>query len=338
MTTLMLLACVVAASGCNSSNKGGPTGDAGHDAAVSGSDAGDASVPQDASDAATNDASGDGALEASVEAPPPFDAGAGCVAPTNETPLSPAAEGVPAEGLVLWLRADRGVYKFVTPASAAAGTTTTVCAWADQSGHQFILTAAGERPTWQMQGFNDEDVIGFPAAGQQLSIGSVLGLAPTSARTIVSVQLAGGAQRFEPLLQGQSGTPGTYLGLDQNTFNTVGNREGVYMMNNAYDATLATSTAPRIHVYTIQTMTPGTPILGNIDYRINGVAQTLTRNNGGLGNGNFEDFSGANFTSVGTLGGGQIAQVLIYNRALTIEERAALETRLEADYGINPGN
>ena len=34
-----------------------------------------------------------------------------------------------------------------------------------------------------------------------------------------------------------------------------------------------------------------------VDYRVDGVTQTLTRTSGGLGNGNFEDFSGANFTS-----------------------------------------
>src|SRR4029077_1316137 len=101
--------------------------------------------------------------------------------------------------------------------------------------------------------------------------------------------------------QGQSGTPGTYLGVDTNTFATAGGREGVYMMNNAYDSALATTTAaPRVHVYTISTMTAGTPVLSGIDYRVDGVTQTLTRTSGGLGNGNFENFSTANFTSVAT--------------------------------------
>ena len=84
------------------------------------------------------------------------------------------------------------------------------------------------------------------------------------------------------------------------------------MMNNAYDSALATTTAaPRIHVYTIQTMTVGTPVLPSIDYRVDGATQTLTRTSGGLGNGNFENFSTANYTSVvtgrdGIRGGGAV--------------------------------
>jgi hypothetical protein len=84
------------------------------------------------------------------------------------------------------------------------------------------------------------------------------------------------------------------------------------MMNNADDATLTTQAAPRVDVYTIQTP-------------------------GGLGNGNFEDFSGANLTFIGS-GEGEIAQMLIYNRALTVDERVSLEMILEAYYGINPGH
>jgi hypothetical protein len=342
VTTLMLIACVAAAGACGTSSKKGEKTDAGHDAAAGarGADAGDASDASDASaghggsDASVDtagDTTGDArdaAGDVALEAPPPIDAGADCVPPTGEAALSPVTEGVPAAGLALWLRGDRGVYK-----TAAQG----VCAWADQSGGDRVLTGTGLRPTWEATGLGGKAAVHFTAAGQQLGIGNVLGLAATSARTIVAVQILGGlGQRFESVTQGQNGTPGTYLGLDENTFNTVGNREGVYMMNNAYDAALATSAAPRIHVYTIQTMTPGAAILGNIDYRVNGATQTLTRTPDGLGNGNFEDFSGADFTSVGSNAEGVIAEVLVYNRALSVDERAALEASLEARYGITP--
>ena len=143
--------------------------------------------------------------------------------------------------------------------------------------------------------------------------------------------------RFQVVFQGQSGTPGTYLGLDTNTFDTAGSREGVYMMNNGYDTALATTTAsPRIHVYTISTMTAGTPVLSGIDYRVDGVTQTLTRTSGGLGNGNFEDFSGANYTGVATNTEGIVAEVLIYDRALSVAERGAVEAALKTRYGIAP--
>jgi hypothetical protein len=281
--------------------------------------------PSDAPTAAPVDGDG-GPGDALAEALPLFDAGSDCVAPSGETPLSAAAAGLPSTGLALWLRGDRGIYK-----TAAQG----VCAWADQSGHGTVLTGTGVRPAWTSNGLGGQPAVHFMAAGQQLGTSGVLGIAPTSARTIVAVlSLVATAQRFEAVFQGQGDTPGTYLGLDANTFGTVGNREGVYMMNNAYDSALATSSASRIHVYTMATMTPGAPILPAIDYRVNGATQTLTRRPVGLGNGNFEDFSQANFTSVGSLAEGIIAEVLVYDRALTVDERGAVETALKTRYAV----
>jgi hypothetical protein len=260
-----------------------------------------------------------------VEAPPAFDAGSDCIAPSGEAALDPTAAGLPASGLVLWLRGDRGVYK--TAANA-------VCAWADQSGHGTIFTPSGTRPSWTATGVGGQAAVHTSVTGG-LATSGVLGLAATSPRTIVAVvQLVSTTSRYQAVLQGQSGTPGTYLGPDANPFNTVGSRYGVYMMNNAYDSTLATSLSPGVHVYTISTMTPGMPVLSGIDYRVNGATLTLTRTPGGLGNGNFEDFTSANFTSIGTDGEGIVAEVLVYGRALTTTERGAVETALEARYGI----
>ena len=81
-------------------------------------------------------------------------------------------------------------------------------------------------------------------------------------------------------------------------------------------------------------MTPGTAILGAIDYRVNGATQSLTRTSGGLGNGNFEDFSGANYTLIGGCTDAFIAEALVYDRALSTTERGTVEAALEARYGI----
>jgi hypothetical protein len=245
----------------------------------------------------------------------------------GEAPLDAAAAGFPTSGLVLWLRGDRGVHK--TAANA-------VCAWVDQSGHGTIFTPYGGRPSWSATGIAGLPALRPTTAGEGLSTGGALGIAPTSARTIIAVvQLVSATQRFNAVYQGQASTAGTYLGLDTNTFNTAGSREGVYMMNNAYDSALATTTAaPRVHVYTIQTMTVGTPILGNIDYRVNGATQTLTRTSGGLGNGNFESFSTANYTSVLSGRDGYVAEVLFYDRALSGSEATVVEAALKTRYGI----
>lgn len=295
---------------------GAGTGGGGSGGSNAGSDGGIADASIDAS-AATHDDAG------SV---PLVDGGTGCVGPGAETVLSATNAGLPSRGLVLWLRGDRGVYK--TSANR-------VCAWVDQSGNGNVLRAAVNPPLWTGTGLGSKAAIHFDAASTYMTVGGVLGIAPKSGRTFVAVvQLVNTTGRCQAVMQGKSGSPGTYLNLDANTFQTAGSREGVYATNNAYDSALATSTSARVHAYTMDTLVPGTAVLSAINYRVNGASQSLTRNSGGLGNGNLEDFSGADFTLVGSAPDAFIAEVLVYDRALSVSERASAEAALKARYGI----
>ena len=308
---------------------GGQSGGGGGSTGGAGGAAGQAGAGGIGGAAGTSGVAGTGGatgVDAGVDAVT-VDAGADCIAPSGEAPLDAATMNIPTSGLVLWLRGDRGVHK--TAANA-------VCAWVDQSGHGTIFTPYGGRPSWSATGIAGLPALRPTTAGEGLSTSGALGIAPTSARTIIAVvQLVSATQRFNAVYQGQANTPGTYLGLDANTYNTAGSREGVYMMNNAYDSALATTTAaPRVHVYTIQTMTVGMPVLPSINYRVDGATQTLTRTSGGLGNGNFENFSTANYTSVVSGRDGYVAEVLFYDRALSVSEAAAVELALKARYGL----
>ncbi len=265
------------------------------------------------------------------------DAGSDCIAPTDTTRLSASALGLPTSGLTLWVRADKGIYKTSDQH---------VCAWEDQSGHDTVLLAraSGGRPTWGATSLGNQPAITFIAAEYWLNVDGVLGISPTSPRTFISViEETNLGARLQALMQGQAGTPGTYIMTDANTYANTGQFEAVYIMNNSYESSLPTSTTPRVHVYTINDMTPGDPILPAtgtpaIDYRINGQKLSLpARVNAGLGNGNIEDFSGANFTEVGQ-GPGIVAEAMIYDRALSDAEKAQVEAVLEARYGIKPVN
>jgi hypothetical protein len=305
--------------------------------------------PLDATSQEAPDASG---IEASVDAPsssapPPFDGGPGCVALTPQTILAPAIEGVPASGLLLWLRADQGVYAAPTEAgtpSADAASSAQVCAWADVSGNGWVLqNQTGAPPTWSSSALGGQPAIEFASTMAALQTAGVLGIGATSPRTFIAVEaLVNAGGRFDPIGQGQTGSVGTYIMIDANPYGTAGNLEGVYMTSNAFDTNTATmASAARIHVYTVSAMTVGTPIVGSVDYRINGVTQTLTLLSGGS-DGTFEDFSGANFTAVGasytsTTGVGPdafVAEVLVYDRALSVDERVSVEDALESRYGI----
>lgn len=258
---------------------------------------------------------------------PPIDVGPGCLPPASAPQLSPAAAGLPVAGLTLWLRSDRGVY---------ATDQHRVCAWADQSGNQFLFTAgSGSRPLWTAGALGAQPALDFDATNALLSTSGALGIAATSGRTFITVvQSVDTTGRFAAVQQGQSGTAGTYLGIDANTYNTAGSKEGVYVTNNSYDSTFATGTTPHVHVFTVTTMTPGLPVLANVDYRVNGASQTLTRREGGLGHEDIESVADFNFTLVGAGARSLMAEAIIYNRPLSLEERAAVETALKTRYGI----
>ncbi|HXI56844.1 MAG TPA: hypothetical protein VNO55_12345 [Polyangia bacterium] len=277
----------------------------------------------------------DAATDVAAEAPVEYDAGAGCTGPGVEAPLAPAESGLPATGLVLWVRGDRGIYK-----TAQNG----VCAWLDQSGMGNDLHPATTRPTWEATAVGGKPAVHNAAVGQEMSISGVLGVAPTSGRTFIAVSMLVAADgRYDPIIQGQSGSAGTYIAIDSNTWMTVGNRDGAYLTNNSFDTALATSTSPRVHVLTIPTMTPGASVTTALDYRVDGAAQALTLQQGNSG-GVIQSFADANFTSIGVVvgttsagvvpGNGYIAEAIIYDRPLTANETSAVEAALKARYGI----
>jgi hypothetical protein len=232
------------------------------------------------------------------------------------------------------VRADHGVYKTAQDE---------VCAWRDQSGAGNDLrpyTAA--RPTWQSAAVGGQPAIHAATVSQVLYTDNVLGIPATSGRTFIAVsKLVTANGRFNPIIQGQIGSSSTHLAIDANTWQTTTNREGAYVTNSSFDTALATGTAPRLHVLTLSTMTPGTALSSALAYRVDGVAQTLTRKSG---DGNIQSFAAANYTTVGSVnaspsggvaaGDGLVAEALVYNRPLAAEEIAAVEAALKARYGI----
>ncbi|HEY5372518.1 MAG TPA: hypothetical protein VIK01_02485 [Polyangiaceae bacterium] len=300
---------------------GGSSGPGGADATAGASTAagGAGAAPSSAGGVSGTDVGGADGID------PIIDVGAGCNPPPALPRLSATAAGLPADGLVLWLRADRGVY--ATDAQR-------VCAWADQSGQGHLLLASGEaRPLFEATSLGARPAIHFDAANSYLSVDGVLDIPPTSARTYVAVvQLVNTYARFQSVMQGEAKTPGTYMAIDANTFGTNGGLEGVYTTSTSYDTTLATSATPRVHVMTITTMVPGTDTVSAVSYRVNSAAQTLVRASGKLGN--IEDFSAANFTMVGNGATAIMAEALIYDRALSVAESGVVEQALMARYGI----
>lgn len=307
------------------------TADAGVDAGPSDSGILDAAAPDaDPTDADPADAD-------LADADPP-DSGApdsglrddaGCPFPSGVID-DPTAVGLPS-GVVLWLRGERGVATLPDGIS--------VCRWEDVSGNgRHFSPATAALPSYQATAVGGRPGVVF-VTNSRLERPDVLGLGATQGRAIaVRSQILDTTRRFGSLLQGNRGNNWEYLELEQNTFNTVGSRVGVYLTANAYDSDVATATTARTHVYSITTMVPGTTLPGALSYAVDGVERTLTRTPGGNGpsgpgNNLVWDFSGANFTSIGDTAtpgftGGAIGEVLVFDHALTPQERAAVEAHL----------
>ena len=251
---------------------------------------------------------------------------AGC--PLSTGPLSSLADaGFPTTGLTLWLRADRGL------ATADAGA---VCRWDDQSGNGYTFRPTLTPPSLVAAGIEGHPAISF-VGNEELSRGDVLGLGATSARTIAVYGKATDlTNRFHYFIQGEVGSPGVYVSLDQNTFQTAGSLEGVYVGNNAFDSNVPTASAPRSQIFSMSSLVTGTSLPGALVYEVDGTVVPLNRT---AGSGAVESLATMNFTSIGALGvggeawgGALLGEVIVWNRALTDAARADVETHFQAHF------
>ncbi len=261
------------------------------------------------------------------DAGPRFD-DAGCPVPTGFV-ANAADAGLPT-GLVLWLRADIGVATFDGGA---------VCRWEDVSGNaRHFVPATTTYPRLNPTRIAGKPAVVFSTNGY-LTRPDVLGLGATQNRTIAArSQIAEASARFSTFFQGNSANNWEYIELDQNTFNSVGGREGVYLTANAYDATATTDGGAHTHVYAIADMTVGASLPAPLTYAVDGVVQTLTRTPGGNGpsgpgNNLVWPFTGANYTAVGYtaapgVSNAAVGEILLFDHALSAIERAAVEAHL----------
>lgn len=284
----------------------------------------DSGLPDSATDSAT-DAELDAGADVSVDSGPQFD-DAGC--PLNTGALPDLADaGFPTNGLVLWLRSDRGV------ATLDGGS---VCRWDDMSGNGRSFVPTGPQPpTLAPTGIRNQPAVAF-TGDRNMSRQDVLGIAPTSARTVAIFQrLTDTTHRFA-FYQGNFATNDRYWGIDQNTFQGDGGFEGAYLAGNAYESNIPTNGLPRSHVYSVSTMVPDASLPGALTYAVDNTVATLTRTAGGTGNSRVWDFSSANRTVVGvannTFTGGFVGEVLVFDRELTAGERTAVHNYFQTHY------
>lgn len=232
--------------------------------------------------------------------------------------------------------------------SADMGVTTDsngqVESWADQSGngYNFSPPRSEARPGLTQNAAGGNPALTFNGDGQFLLREDTLGIPDDSARTFVIVSRLDDIEaRAQFLFQGTlnaSDSGSNFYGVEANTYNTAGERFGVYLVSVANDAQRQTDT--NYHIHTLRT--ESFPVLDDIrdttTYYVDGAETPFSHTGGGTFNSPFEGNStaiGANTKEDPSISHtGEIAAVRVYDTALSSSDRESVESDLADTYGI----
>ena len=239
---------------------------------------------------------------------------------------------------VLWLKADADVYNDAGITFATNGQT--VQQWNDQTCNGFNVSQSnsGWRPTWDQYAFNGKPAIKFDK-----------NLGTKFLENLVDNPVAAGAERTIFIVaKSQCGYNGGTIFTQRRTapyaafyvYNIGSNPITLYSdgVNGASNANTTVSPTtnellgnfPFIATYRVPTNN------GFLQFYVNGVPQTVSQSAG------VTNESGNNGFTLGTWDnlndplpwGGWIAEIIVYNKSLSDEERQAVETYLQNKYTV----
>jgi len=248
---------------------------------------------------------------------------------TSETTPSPVTNG-----LQLWLHPNSGY-------NMADGSVTE---WTDASGSENSMSqsTAERQPTIASGTANGHDAVQFDGEDDFLLREDTLGIANDSARTFAVVSRLSDTQARSPfLMQGRldsEGSDSNYYGLEANTYNTAGERFGLFLVASAKDTPRRTNTRYNLHIIRTTDFTDISTMEQSTMCYINGGEVSFSGTPGGARNQFFDGDStavgGFPYTSSGSRMHGEIAEVRVYDRAIPDSERRQIENRLIDKYNI----
>jgi len=246
--------------------------------------------------------------------------------PESRTPAS----------LQLWLRPGAGI-------ETVDGA---VATWADQSGNGFDFTQEdpAKRPTLVEDATNGLPALRFDGEDDHFVRRDTLGMGNDAARTYVVVcRLSDLEARSPYLMQGRfdaTGNSSNSYGLEANTYNTTGERFGLYLISVAKDSERSTNDQFNVHTLRTGDFSNLSAMEETTDYFLNGQQVAYQDTSGGVRNEQFDGDSTAIGTfpqsSPGALMHGDIAEIFVFDRAVGDEFRSSLEGALMEKYGIAP--
>lgn len=231
---------------------------------------------------------------------------------TSEITASTFSSGtaVPLSNLKLWLRADCG--------AAGTGTNRFLSRWLDQSGNgsHAVQNTLANSPKWIANATNGMPAVHFDGVNDSLSI-------PNMLSGVTNVEVIA-------VLKAATGSPSSYQGLWR--FGSMGYAYYPEPSGQIQDSFASTTmhmvgkpvqTVNQFHGYDVSSGN------GLWQARINGVLQTSDTNN---------TFSTSSTLYLGNAGSyyftGDIAEILVFNRLLSDEEREAVGLYVNSRYGL----
>lgn len=251
-------------------------------------------------------------------------------------------------GLQVWLdAADSATLFDATTGGSLPANNAAVARWMDKGPSAFDFTqgTANNRPIRKVQQRNGLDGVYFDGSNDCLyksanvfdTTVTLLAVADfddnTSRRVIVD-------------LGSVADNLNKNLAIEQNTFQTVGNRYSLYATGNTYDSDLATSSGAKVFCVTADA-TLNNNVIDNTTYRVNGATRTLTGRSlataayrdsttgdaKGVMVGAFNN-NGANLAA--SLGmKGHVYEIIAYNVRLTSDQIGFIERYLANKWGVS---
>jgi len=238
------------------------------------------------------------------------------------------------EGLQLLLNGDTAV-------TTEEGTVET---WSDAAGNgfDFVQSDPAKQPTLVEDAANGQPAVRFDGEDDHFVREGTLGIPNDGARTVIVVsRLSDLGARSPYLMQGKfdaTGTDSNAYGLEANTYNTVGERFGLYLISVAKDSERSTDGQFNVHTLRTADFSSLSAMEETTDYFINGQSVGYSDTEGGVRNETFQGDSTAigafPGSSPGNLMHGDIAAIFVFGRALPDEERSTIEASLINEYGI----
>lgn len=249
---------------------------------------------------------------------------------TSRLIRSPLRGGVPISwtpaslgaALKAWFKADTGITL----------NSTTVSAWADQSGNGANVSqgSAGNQPTFQGTGFNGLPTVLFVAASATSlsSAASALAMGAAAASVFIVGQMLTGTSDYGRAVSFQGGN----AGADESTAgsgalilrNSLSNAFGSYA-SSGLRCSQAISLATNYRIGVIYDGSAATPYLNNVAGTPGGAFSTAFAAAGTLRLGT---------DPAGVFWGGAISEVVIANAALSSGDRDSLDSYFRSKWGL----